>query len=56
VLGIATLSAAMTLSVASGSRQLAIKGADLQHYMGKRGLRGHLLPRGYQKVNGLTVV
>lgn len=56
VLSIATLSANMALSVASGSRQLTIKGADLQHYMGKRGLRGHLLPRGYQKVSGLTVV
>jgi topoisomerase-4 subunit A len=48
------LSSQHALSISSGTRALTIKGNDLQHYMGKRGLRGHLLPRGYQKVNSMS--
>lgn len=56
VLAITTLARQQVLAVTAGSRSLSIKGSDLEHYMGKRGLRGHLLPRGYQKVSGLQAV
>lgn len=39
-----------SLMLDTGSRVLTIKGNDLAHYIGKRGARGHLLPRGYQKM------
>lgn len=45
-----------TLTIETGSRALNIKGNDLSHYMGKRGSRGHLLPRGYQKVVAMHTV
>lgn len=56
VQAIAALTMQQVLSVASGSRYLNIKGSDLEHYVGKRGLRGHLLPRGYQKVSSMLAV
>jgi topoisomerase-4 subunit A len=39
------------LVLIAGNRPLTLKEADIAHYSGKRGLRGHLLPRGYQKAN-----
>ena len=36
-------------------QQLKLKGDDLQKYLGKRGTKGQLLPRGYQKANKLLV-
>lgn len=53
---LAALNSKSTLSIDSGSRSLSIKGNDLTHYTGKRGLRGHLLPRGYQKVSGMRTL
>ncbi len=43
------------LLVVAGSRHVTLKGQDLDHYRGDRGRRGHLLPRGYQKAEALTV-
>ncbi len=43
------------LRVYSGKRHLAMKAKDLEHYLGERGRRGHKLPRGFQKVDGLGV-
>jgi topoisomerase-4 subunit A len=44
------------LKVISGKRHLSLKFAELEHYLGERGRRGHKLPRGFQKVDGLEVV
>jgi topoisomerase IV subunit A len=33
---------------------LNLKPDDLSHYVGERGRRGHLLPRGFQRVDGLV--
>lgn len=43
------------LVIASGKRTLTLKAADLEHYRGERGRRGNKLPRGFQKVDGMTV-
>ncbi len=50
------LNAQSVLSVEAGARTLSIKGNDLSHYVSKRGLRGHLLPRGYQKVSSMRTI
>ena len=39
----------------SGKRSLTLRAVDLDHYVGERGRRGKLLPRGFQRVNGLGV-
>ena len=44
------------LAIEAGARTLSIKGNDLSHYISKRGLRGHLLPRGYQKVSSMRTI
>ena len=40
--------------LASGKRTMTLKPRDLEHYLGGRGRRGALLPRGWRKVDGLT--
>jgi topoisomerase-4 subunit A len=44
------------LQLICGSRPLTLKDSDLAHYSGKRGQRGHLLPRGYQKASHMQLV
>jgi topoisomerase-4 subunit A len=41
------------LKVMAGKRQLTLKGPDLEHYSGSRAKRGSVLPRGFQRVDGL---
>lgn len=53
---IVAFNAKSTLAIEAGARTLSIKGNDLSHYMSKRGLRGHLLPRGYQKVSSMRTI
>ncbi|WP_058555851.1 DNA topoisomerase IV subunit A [Thiohalocapsa sp. ML1] len=55
VAGIAVVPAGASLAVLSGKRTLNLKPDDLSHYVGERGRRGHLLPRGFQRVDGLNV-
>ena len=43
------------LLVFSGQRRMSLKGDDLEHYLGKRGRRGSMLPRGWRKVERLDV-
>ncbi len=43
-----------SLTVLSGKRGFTLKPADLDLYQGERGRRGKLLPRGFQRVDGLT--
>ena len=45
-----------SLQLICGSRPLTLKDSDLAHYTGKRGQRGHLLPRGYQKAHQLQLL
>lgn len=52
----AVLNASSSLAIEAGSRTITLKGNDLAHYLSKRGLRGHLLPRGYQKVVGMRTI
>ncbi|MNV95323.1 hypothetical protein D3C71_1902030 [compost metagenome] len=44
-----------TLLVRSGQRTMNLSFKDLDTYLGTRATRGHLLPRGWQKVEGLAV-
>lgn len=44
-----------SLTLHAGRRHLTLKTADLQHYAGERGKRGHKLPRGLQKVTAVEV-
>jgi topoisomerase-4 subunit A len=44
-----------SLTLHAGRRHLTLKPADLEHYAGERGKRGHKLPRGLQKVSGVEV-
>jgi topoisomerase-4 subunit A len=43
------------LTILSGKRHFTLKTADLDSYQGERGRRGHLLPRGFQRVDDVKV-
>ncbi len=43
------------LTAFSGKRYISLKGSDLDHYQGERGRRGSKLPRGFQKVDAVSV-
>ncbi|HST43961.1 MAG TPA: DNA topoisomerase IV subunit A [Luteimonas sp.] len=55
VVAIAVVAPGTTLSVRSGARTMSLAFKDLDVYVGARGSRGGLLPRGWQKVDGLSV-
>ncbi|MEO6264757.1 MAG: DNA topoisomerase IV subunit A [Luteimonas sp.] len=55
VVAIAVVSPGGTLSVKSGQRTMTLSFRDLDEYVGGRATRGGLLPRGWQKVDGLSV-
>ena len=55
VVAIAWLPEGGALTVHSGKRFVTLKPADLEHYIGERGRRGNLLPRGFQKVDRLSL-
>ena len=44
-----------SITVYAGKRQFTLKRSDLVHYEGKRGTRGHRLPRGLQAVTSMRV-
>ncbi|SDW39299.1 DNA topoisomerase IV subunit A [Marinobacter mobilis] len=44
------------LEIRAGKRKMGLKFSDLEHYLGERGRRGHKLPRGLQRVDGIEVV
>ncbi|MDB6061442.1 MAG: topoisomerase subunit [Verrucomicrobiaceae bacterium] len=54
--GIAVVGAKEVLRVFSGKRYLNLNFAELEHYRGERGRRGNKLPRGFQKVDAISVV
>ncbi|WP_295882148.1 DNA topoisomerase IV subunit A [uncultured Thiohalocapsa sp.] len=53
VAALAVLPAAASLAVIAGKRTLTLKPEDVQRYIGERGRRGALLPRGFQRVDAL---
>ena len=55
VIAVAVVPPGATLSVKSGARTMTLRFADLDAYLGARATRGGLLPRGWQKVDGLSV-
>ncbi|WP_141453543.1 DNA topoisomerase IV subunit A [Pseudoxanthomonas sp. z9] len=55
VVAIAAISPGNTLQVRSGQRTMSLSFKDLDAYLGARATRGGLLPRGWQKVDGLGV-
>ncbi len=55
ILSMTTLNLDEIIQVLAGQQQLKLKGDDLLKYVGKRGAKGQLLPRGYQKANKLLI-
>ncbi|WP_407351289.1 DNA topoisomerase IV subunit A [Luteimonas sp. R10] len=55
VVAVAAVPPGGTLQVKSGGRTMSLSFRDLENYLGARGQRGGLLPRGWQKVDGLSV-
>jgi topoisomerase IV subunit A len=55
IVAMTTLKLDEIIQVVSGQQQLKLKGDDLLKYVGKRGSKGQLLPRGYQKANKLLI-
>ena len=55
VVAIAVVPPGGTLAVKSGARTMTLSFKDLDEYVGSRATRGGLLPRGWQKVDGLVV-
>jgi topoisomerase-4 subunit A len=55
VVAVAVVPPSGKLQVKSGSRTMTLSFRELDDYVGTRGSRGGLLPRGWQKVDGLAV-
>ena len=55
VVAVAVVPPGGTLSVKSGARTMSLSFRDLETYLGARASRGGLLPRGWQKVDVLSV-
>ena len=55
VVAVVSVGPGNTLLVRSGARTMNLSFKDLDAYVGSRASRGHLLPRGWQKVEGLAV-
>ncbi|HUH37774.1 MAG TPA: DNA topoisomerase IV subunit A [Spongiibacteraceae bacterium] len=56
MVGVAVIAERDVLRVHAGKRYLNLKFAELEHYRGERGRRGHKLPRGFQSVDRLEIV
>lgn len=55
VVAVAVVPPGGTLAIKSGARTMSLSFRELEPYLGARGSRGGLLPRGWQKVDGLGV-
>lgn len=55
VVALATAPENATVTLQAGKRKLTLRPTDLEHYRGERGRRGNKLPRGLQRVDGITV-
>jgi len=54
VAGLCVLDADAPLVVQAGKRTLTLKADEFEGYVGERGRRGRALPRGFQRVDGLS--
>ena len=55
VVAVAAVAPGQSLQVRSGQRTMTLSFKELDAYLGARATRGGLLPRGWQKVDGLAV-
>ncbi|MDD7805624.1 MAG: DNA topoisomerase IV subunit A [Endozoicomonas sp. (ex Botrylloides leachii)] len=53
---VALLNGSDSLVLKSGRRFVTLKPSDLEYYQGERGRRGNKLPRGFQKVDHVSVI
>ena len=56
VVALSVFGEADQLEIRAGKRKLGLRFGDLEHYLGERGRRGHKLPRGLQRVDGIDVI
>lgn len=56
VVAITTLKDGDNLAVMAGKRTITLKADDVKNFMGNRGRRGGLLPKGFQKVSGVEKI
>lgn len=56
VVAVAVFGESDQLEIRAGKRKMGLRFADLEHYLGERGRRGHKLPRGLQRVDGIDVI
>ena len=54
VVAITVITGEQNLTLYSGKRHITLKRGDLEHYRGERGRRGNKLPRGFQRVDGIS--
>src|SRR5690606_3207278 len=55
LVSIAVVAPGQSLLVHSGGRKMTLKYAEIEPYRGERAQRGALLPRGWRKVDALSV-
>ncbi len=55
VVAVAAIPEGGSLTIHSGKRHMKLKASDLEHFNGERGRRGNKLPRGFQRVEGISV-
>lgn len=55
MIALAAIDSQQAIKIWAGKRHLQMKLKDMEHYRGERGRRGHKLPRGFQKVDGIEV-
>lgn len=56
LVAVCVMSPTSTLQLTAGRQHLKLKPADFENYLGERGRRGNKLPKGFQKVSGLSVL
>jgi topoisomerase-4 subunit A len=55
VVAVQVISEKDSLLVHAGKRHIKLKFSELEHYRGERGRRGNKLPRGFQKVDAISI-
>jgi topoisomerase-4 subunit A len=55
VVAVQVISEKDSLLVYAGKRHIKLKFSELEHYRGERGRRGNKLPRGFQKVDAMSI-
>ena len=53
VVAITTMAETDNLLIYAGKKHITMKSADQEYYIGERGRRGNMLPRGYRNVNSI---